>query len=63
MRIRVFLNKLIEYRTKAIRLDFQVMETITSEEGAETEQKEADDRMLDMEEMIAILRARLGDEE
>ena len=63
VRIRVFLNKLIEYRTKAIRLDFQVMETITTEEGAETEKIEADERMLGMEEMIANLRARLGDEE
>ena len=62
MRIRVFLNKLIEYRTKAIRLDFQIMETITNEEGAEAEQKEADEKMLNMKEMIAYLRARLGDE-
>ena len=49
VRNRVFLSKLIEYRTKAIRLDFQIMETITTEEGAETEKIDADARLLDME--------------
>ena len=43
VRKRVFLSKLIEYRTKAIRLDFQIMETITTEEGAETEKIDADE--------------------
>ena len=32
---RVFLNKLIDYRTKAIRLDFQVLESMMTEESAE----------------------------
>ena len=62
MRKRVFLDKLIEYRKKAIRLDFQILDKITTGEGAEAEKVEADDRMLEMEETIADLRARLGDE-
>ena len=62
VRKRVFLDKLIEYRKKAIRLDFQIMEKITTGEGAETEKIDADERMLEMEETIADLRARLGDE-
>ena len=63
MRQRVFLNKLNEKLKKAIRLDFQVMESITNAEEAEAEQKEADEKMMNMEEMIAYLRERLGDED
>ena len=56
VKLGVYLNKMGEKLTKARHLDFAIMETIDNPEEAETEAWEADKRLLEMEEMIAILQ-------
>ena len=56
VKLGVFLNKMGEKLTKARLLDFAIMEMIDNPEEAETEFWEADKRLLEMEEIIAILR-------
>ena len=63
IKLGVYLNRMSEKLTKAKRLDFAIMEMIDNPEEAETEAWEADKRLLEMEEIIAILRNYLmGDQ-